>query len=242
VSEFVEECRREWKRLKVPRPIADEMADDLTADLQEAEADGASVEEVLGSGASDPRAFAAAWASERGIIPRRRAHGIRRPRLLTIVLLVVGAFLVVMAVGLVALLAVSGDSSAPRSGVATIAPSLAPGGIIGTAVEGATVSPANVALSTGRRTVLRRRPRSITITFVNHSSQTVALAHLTVQIDTHVYRYTASQMVPNASKRIHVTLPADLPRRFTIRATTRPVPGEANTANNRASWRVAIPK
>jgi hypothetical protein len=36
VSEFVDECRREWRRLGVPDPIANEMAADLTADLEEA--------------------------------------------------------------------------------------------------------------------------------------------------------------------------------------------------------------
>jgi hypothetical protein len=69
VNQFIEECRREWKRLRVPDPVADEMAADLEADLEEAEADGASPEEVLGSGASDPRFFAASWAAERGVIP-----------------------------------------------------------------------------------------------------------------------------------------------------------------------------
>lgn len=69
MSEFVGECRREWKRLRVPDPVANEMAADLTADLKEAEADGASAEDVLGSGAFDPRTFAASWASERGVIP-----------------------------------------------------------------------------------------------------------------------------------------------------------------------------
>ncbi len=68
MSEFVEECRREWKRLGVPDPIAGEMAADLAADLAEAEADGVSAEQVLGSGAFDPRGFAASWASERGVI------------------------------------------------------------------------------------------------------------------------------------------------------------------------------
>src|SRR6266516_556314 len=70
VSEFVEECRREWKRLRVPDLIANEMAADLAADLREAEAEGASAEEVLGSGAFDPRSFAASWAAERGVIPQ----------------------------------------------------------------------------------------------------------------------------------------------------------------------------
>jgi hypothetical protein len=67
VNDFVEECRREWKRLRVPDPIANEMAADLEADLKEAEAEGASAEEVLGSGAFDPRSFAASWAAERGV-------------------------------------------------------------------------------------------------------------------------------------------------------------------------------
>jgi hypothetical protein len=67
VSEFVEECRREWKRLGVPEPIANEMAADLTADLHEAEAEGGSPEDVLGNSAFDPRRFAAAWATARGV-------------------------------------------------------------------------------------------------------------------------------------------------------------------------------
>ena len=67
--EFVEECRKEWKRLRVPDPIANEMAADLEVDLREADADGASAEEVLGSAAFDPRSFAAAWASARGVVP-----------------------------------------------------------------------------------------------------------------------------------------------------------------------------
>jgi hypothetical protein len=67
VSKFVKECRREWKRLRVPDPVANEMAADLAADLEEADAEGASIEDVLGSGAFDPRSFAAAWAAERGV-------------------------------------------------------------------------------------------------------------------------------------------------------------------------------
>jgi hypothetical protein len=69
VNDFVEECRREWRRLRVPDQIANEMAADLAADLEEAEAEGVSPAEVLGSGASDPRAFAASWAAERGVVP-----------------------------------------------------------------------------------------------------------------------------------------------------------------------------
>jgi hypothetical protein len=70
VNEFVEKCRTEWKRLGVPDPVADEMAAELTADLEEAKADGTSADEVLGAGALDPPAFAAAWATERGVTRR----------------------------------------------------------------------------------------------------------------------------------------------------------------------------
>jgi len=65
--DFVEECRREWKRLGVPDPIANEMATDLTIDIEEAEAEGGSAEDVLGNSLFDPRRFAAAWASARGV-------------------------------------------------------------------------------------------------------------------------------------------------------------------------------
>jgi hypothetical protein len=64
---FIEECRREWKRLGVPDPIANEMAVDLTADIEEAEVEGGSAEDVLGNSLFDPRRFAAAWASARGV-------------------------------------------------------------------------------------------------------------------------------------------------------------------------------
>lgn len=68
MSEFIEECRREWKRLRVPDSLADEMAADLAVDLREAEAEGASPEELLGEAASDPQAFARSWAEERGLV------------------------------------------------------------------------------------------------------------------------------------------------------------------------------
>lgn len=69
MSDFVEECRREWKRLRVPGQLAEEMATDLSSDLSEAEAEGVSVEQLLGRIAFDPPSFAARWAGERGIIP-----------------------------------------------------------------------------------------------------------------------------------------------------------------------------
>src|SRR6266498_1628382 len=80
VSQFVEECPREWKRLRVPDSVANEMAADLAADLKEAEAEGASAEDVLGSGAFDPRAFAGSWAGERGVIQAPPLQRVRLPK------------------------------------------------------------------------------------------------------------------------------------------------------------------
>jgi hypothetical protein len=54
----------------VPDQVAEEMAAELAADLAEAEAEGASAEDVLGSAATDPRSFAAAWAAGRDVIGR----------------------------------------------------------------------------------------------------------------------------------------------------------------------------
>jgi hypothetical protein len=75
MSGFVDECRKEWGRLGVPTAEANEMAADLEADLAEAEAEGASPEEVLGNGYFDSRSFAASWAMARGFVrpaPRPR--------------------------------------------------------------------------------------------------------------------------------------------------------------------------
>jgi hypothetical protein len=84
MSEFVEQCRAEWRRLGVADPIAEEMAADLTSDLDDAQAEGVSAADYLGSSASDPRLFAADWAAERGIIPAppSRGNGRRTPRAL----------------------------------------------------------------------------------------------------------------------------------------------------------------
>ncbi|HZD88291.1 MAG TPA: hypothetical protein VE088_09820 [Gaiellaceae bacterium] len=71
MSEFVEQCRREWRRLGVPHPLAEEMAADLSSDLNDAEAEGVSAHEFLGSSYLDPRSFAASWAAERGIVPEQ---------------------------------------------------------------------------------------------------------------------------------------------------------------------------
>lgn len=69
MSDFVDQCRQEWRRLGVTNPLAEEMAADLASDLEDAEAEGVSAADYLGASASDPRAFAASWASARGIIP-----------------------------------------------------------------------------------------------------------------------------------------------------------------------------
>ena len=118
MSDFVEQCRGEWRRLGVPDPLAEEMASDLAVDLGEAEAEGVSAEELLGSSVFDPRSFAASWAAERGIIPEPvgRGNGRRRPLALV-------AFTAVAALTLVvaALLLLTGEprvsvvASGPRS-------------------------------------------------------------------------------------------------------------------------------
>jgi hypothetical protein len=80
MSDFVEQCRGEWRRLGVPDSVAEEMAADLASDLKEAEAEGVSAEELLGSSAFDPRSFAASWAAERGVIPAPSGPRTRRRR------------------------------------------------------------------------------------------------------------------------------------------------------------------
>jgi hypothetical protein len=69
MNDFVEQCRRAWKRLGVSDPLAEEMATDLASDLSEAETEGVSLEELLGSSAFNPASFATTWAAERGAIP-----------------------------------------------------------------------------------------------------------------------------------------------------------------------------
>ena len=100
MSDFVEQCRREWKRLGVPDPLAEEMAADLASDLTEAEADGVSVEELLGSSAFDPRSFARSWAAERGIIPEPPSRGTRRRPLVLVAFTAVAAIALLLAVAL----------------------------------------------------------------------------------------------------------------------------------------------
>jgi len=83
MSDFVQRCREEWKRLGVSDALIEEMATDLASDLNEAEADGVSIEELLGRSAFDPASFAATWAAQRGVIPpaptARRQTFFRKP-------------------------------------------------------------------------------------------------------------------------------------------------------------------
>ena len=68
MNEYVAECRREWSRLGVSSAIADEIAAELEADLDEAP----SLDEVLETDAVDAHAFARRWALERGVVPSPR--------------------------------------------------------------------------------------------------------------------------------------------------------------------------
>jgi anti-sigma-K factor RskA len=69
MNEFVEACRREWKRLGVADDVAEEMATEVMADLAEADAERVPVEDVVGI---DARVFANDWATARGVIRHRR--------------------------------------------------------------------------------------------------------------------------------------------------------------------------
>ena len=103
MSDFVEQCRREWRRLGVADPLAEEMAADLAADLREAEAEGVSAEEFLGSSVFDPRSFAASWAAERGIIPEQPSRGKTRRRPFVLMAFTALAAITLMIAGLLLL-------------------------------------------------------------------------------------------------------------------------------------------
>jgi hypothetical protein len=111
VSKFIKECRREWKRLGVPDAVANEMTADLKADLEQAEAEGASREDVLGSAVFDPRSFAASWAAERGVAepPATRE---RLPRSSLAIAAIAALLIAVIGVGLAMVASRSGVSAA----------------------------------------------------------------------------------------------------------------------------------
>ncbi len=134
MSEFVEECRREWRRLGVPDPVANEMAADLTADLEEAEAEGGSPEDVLGNSAFDPRRFAAAWAGSRGVtsapIPDRRSPW--RPPMAIVVTCLLGVLTIGAGLALVSGRSSSSVAFATRRIMAGPGPiHMVPGRIVG---------------------------------------------------------------------------------------------------------------
>lgn len=122
---FVDECRREWKRLGVPDAVANEMASELAADLAEAEGEGASPEDVLGHAVFDARAFAEQWAEERGVIGREPAPRRRSVPVALVFVVATAMFLVVTAAG-VALLVGDGHfaSSSARVAVGPNVPGL----------------------------------------------------------------------------------------------------------------------
>src|SRR4051812_37146739 len=121
VNQFVEECRREWKRLHVPDLVANEMAAELEADLEEVEAEGASPEEVLGSGAADPQSFAASWATERGVIPPRSTAGLPRR---SFALAAIAALTIVAATGAALVIFASPEASTSAAAIRLAPPRL----------------------------------------------------------------------------------------------------------------------
>ena len=241
MSHFVEECRREWKRLRVPAQSPTRWPTISQRISVRPKLTVPPRRKCSAAALPDPRAFAAAWASERGIVRPRRLHRLRKRWLVVLASFIVFVLLVVAA-GLIAALSVT-ESSAPRTAT-TVAPAVvAPGRIIGTSIFGARVTPSNVALATGRRTVLHRHPQAITITFGNTGGQIVQLAHLTVRIGLdHTYQFTARRMAPNSHTSVRIAVPSDLPSTFKVLAVTRPLPGEANTQNNERIWRVTVAK
>jgi hypothetical protein len=118
---FVSECRQEWRRLGVGDAVANEMAAELAADLEEAAAEGISAPEVLGQAAFDPRAFASTWATERGVTrphPTRSRLLARPTKLVAVVALLVG----IAGAGL-AMLSYQSGATAAGSGQLGLVPS-----------------------------------------------------------------------------------------------------------------------
>ena len=111
MNDFVEQCRREWKRLGVPDSVAKEMAAELAADLKEAEAEGVSARELLGNAVSDPRSFAASWADERAVIPLAGATARLPGR--TLILAAIAALTIITAGGAGLVLLASPQATAP---------------------------------------------------------------------------------------------------------------------------------
>ncbi|MFI1740838.1 hypothetical protein [Streptomyces sioyaensis] len=69
VDDAIRTATETWRRLGVEQATADEMAEELAADLAAASADGRSVADYMGG---DVEALATSWADERGLLPVRR--------------------------------------------------------------------------------------------------------------------------------------------------------------------------
>jgi hypothetical protein len=91
------------------------MAADREADLEEPESEGAPPEEVLGSGASDPRAFAASWAAERAVIPPPRLTA-RLPKR-SLMLAAIATLTVITAIGAALVIFASPRAAAPTAAI-----------------------------------------------------------------------------------------------------------------------------
>ncbi|MGW8975979.1 hypothetical protein [Streptomyces platensis] len=68
VDDAIHTATETWRRLGVEQATADEMAEELAADLAAASADGRSVADYMGG---DVEALATSWADERGLVPVR---------------------------------------------------------------------------------------------------------------------------------------------------------------------------
>jgi hypothetical protein len=108
------------------------MAADLTADLNEAEAEGASAEDVLGRGAFDPRSFAASWAAERGVIPPPPPPGTRPKR--PLIHLALAALVLLAATGAALAIFASPHETAPALFASRPHPQVLPRTIVAPAV------------------------------------------------------------------------------------------------------------
>jgi hypothetical protein len=81
--DVVRKCKRAWRRLGVPREVADEMAAELEADLNAAEEAGVSPDRYVGL---DPVSFAIKWAEARAVTkPRMRLVGTTAAALIGVV-------------------------------------------------------------------------------------------------------------------------------------------------------------
>ncbi|MFD0169916.1 hypothetical protein ACFVJH_38185 [Streptomyces decoyicus] len=66
VEDAIHQAMETWRRLAVEQDAADEMAEELAADLTAAASDGRSVTDYIGG---DINALATSWAVERGLLP-----------------------------------------------------------------------------------------------------------------------------------------------------------------------------